>query len=56
MKKDLSQEIEIPEGIEASIENNSVSVKGNDGENKRLFNVDNIIFDWNLSEHLRVNC
>lgn len=35
MKKELSQEIEIPEGVEVSIESNEVSVKGPEGENTK---------------------
>ncbi len=39
MKKDLYQTIDIPEGIEANIEDNELTVKGPEGENKREFKV-----------------
>ena len=35
MKKSLFQEIEIPKGIEINIEENTLKVKGPEGENKR---------------------
>ncbi|MFW5846657.1 MAG: 50S ribosomal protein L6 [Nanoarchaeota archaeon] len=38
MKQSLYQEIEIPEGVEVSIQGNLVSVKGPEGENKKEFN------------------
>ncbi|MFC1710657.1 50S ribosomal protein L6 [Nanoarchaeota archaeon] len=44
MKKELFQEIEIPEGVEVSIEGNLISVKGSEGENKREFNINQLIF------------
>jgi len=37
MKKKLYQTIEIPEGIEVSLEGNTIVVKGPEGENKREF-------------------
>ncbi|MDO8528326.1 MAG: 50S ribosomal protein L6 [Nanoarchaeota archaeon] len=45
MKKDLSQTIEIPEGVEANIDGSSITVKGSKGENKRTFNVTNLSFE-----------
>ncbi len=45
MKKEIFQEIEIPEGVEANIEGNSIVVKGNKGENKRTFNITNLVFE-----------
>ena len=39
MKKELSVEVEIPEGVEVNIEGNSVNVKGSGGESKKTFNV-----------------
>lgn len=39
MKKELFQEIEIPEGIEADIDGKTVTVKGPKGEIKRKFNL-----------------
>ena len=38
MKKEIIQEIEIPEGVEITINKNEVLVKGDAGENKREFN------------------
>lgn len=45
MKKEIFQKIEIPEGIEADIEDNTLIVKGKEGENKRTFNPYKIIFE-----------
>ena len=38
MKKPLYQEVEIPEGVEVTLKDNSVTVKGPEGENKRELN------------------
>ena len=45
MKKNLSQEIEIPEGVEAKIEGNKLTVKGPEGENSREFNLGKVNFE-----------
>lgn len=45
MKKELFQTIEIPEGVEASIDRGSVTVKGKEGENKRTFNLGKLDFE-----------
>jgi len=45
MKKALSQEIEIPEGVEANVEGNKLIVKGAEGENSREFNIGKINFE-----------
>ena len=45
MKKELFQEIEIPEGVEANIEDSTLTVKGPEGENKRTFNTNNLSFE-----------
>jgi large subunit ribosomal protein L6 len=42
MKKLIKQIIEIPEGVEANINGNFVSVKGTEGENKREFKFGNL--------------
>ena len=39
MKKELFKEIDIPEGIEISIKEGEIIVKGPEGENKRDFNI-----------------
>ncbi|MBU2503975.1 MAG: 50S ribosomal protein L6 [Nanoarchaeota archaeon] len=39
MKKEIFQEIEIPEGVEVSVEEGLVKVKGPEGESERKFNV-----------------
>lgn len=44
MKKELSQIIEIPEGVEALLVENTLTVKGNEGENTRTFNVGRLDF------------
>jgi large subunit ribosomal protein L6 len=45
MKKKLYQTIEIPEGVEANFEENTLIVKGPEGENKREFNFINLDFE-----------
>ncbi len=45
MKKEIFQEIEIPEGVEAGIDGSSIIVKGSKGENKRTFNITNLSFE-----------
>ena len=45
MKKEFFQEIEIPEGVEANIEDSTLNVKGKEGENKRIFNTRNLAFE-----------
>ena len=45
MKRPLHQIIEIPEGVEASIDGGSVTVKGKEGENKRSFNFGKLDFE-----------
>jgi len=45
MKKELFQEIEIPEGIETQIQENSITIKGPEGENKKEFNLTNLKFE-----------
>ena len=45
MKKELSQNIEIAEGVEVSIEGNTFKVKGPVGENERTFNMNSLTFE-----------
>ncbi len=45
MKKELFQEIEIPEGVEAEIEGTTLKVRGREGENKRTFKVNKLKFE-----------
>ena len=45
MKKNILQEIEIPNDVEASIEDNILVIKGKEGENKRKFNTNKLIFE-----------
>ena len=42
MKKEITQEIEIPEGVEVTINGNEIVAKGEAGENKRVFTLHNI--------------
>ena len=44
MRKEIYQEIEIPEGIEVKIEGNSLNVKGSEGELEKSFNVNELDF------------
>ncbi len=45
MRKEIFQEIDIPEGVEVNLEEDTLVVKGPEGENKRNFNMRNIIFE-----------
>lgn len=45
MKKEISQEIEIPKDTEANIEGNMLTVKGKEGESKRTFNTNKLVFE-----------
>ena len=45
MKKKLSKIIEVPKGIEINLEGNKLTVKGPEGENKKTFNITNLIFE-----------
>lgn len=45
MKKEIFEEIEIPEGVEANIEGDTLTVKGSEGEDKRTFNTNNLVFE-----------
>ncbi len=45
MKKKLFQEIEIPEKVDVDIKENEISIKGPEGELKRKFNLNNLVFE-----------
>ncbi|HEB47013.1 MAG TPA: 50S ribosomal protein L6, partial [Candidatus Pacearchaeota archaeon] len=45
MKKELFQEIEIPEGVEAEIEGSTLKVMGKEGENKKTFKINKLKFE-----------
>ncbi len=45
MKREILQKIEIPEGVEATIEGHELTVKGKKGENKRKFSLGRIKFE-----------
>ncbi len=45
MKKELIEEIEIPEGVEVEIDGNRIIVKGAQGEIERKFNINKIFFE-----------
>ncbi len=45
MRKEIFQNIEIPEGVEAEIEGNTLTIKGKEGENKKTFNITNLVFE-----------
>jgi len=45
MRREIKQEIEIPEGIEINVERNAITVKGNEGENKRTFDTTKLVFE-----------
>lgn len=50
MKKTLTQKIKIPEGVEVSIDEGVLTVKGKVGENKREFNVAGLEFEKKCNE------
>jgi|TARA_Y100000310_G_scaffold167546_2_gene167366 large subunit ribosomal protein L6 len=45
MKKEIIQEVEIPKEVEVNIENNVFIIKGKEGENKKTFNTNKLIFE-----------
>ncbi len=45
MKKELFQEIEIPEGVEVTLEETKLNVKGPEGENNREFKIGRLDFE-----------
>lgn len=45
MRKEIFQNIEIPEGVEVNIEGNLLTIKGKEGENKKAFNITNLVFE-----------
>jgi len=45
MKKELSQTIEIPEGVEVNLEGKTLNVKGKEGEIKKTFNIVKLVFE-----------
>jgi len=45
MKKEIYQEIEIPEGVEVKLDRNVFSVRGANGENKKMFNLTRLEFE-----------
>lgn len=45
MRKEIFQEIEIPEGVEAEVVGNSLTIKGKEGETEKKFNINKIIFE-----------
>ena len=45
MRKEISQTIEIPEGVEANLEESTLKIKGPEGETQREFNFANIEFE-----------
>ena len=45
MKKEIFQNIEIPEGVEVSVEGTTLKVKGPAGENERAFKINSLEFE-----------
>jgi len=50
MRKEIIQSITIPEGIEAKIDKNLIFIKGPEGENKKEFNTNGLIFEKKENE------
>jgi large subunit ribosomal protein L6 len=44
MKKEIYQKINIPEDVEVDINGNSITVRGKEGENTRVFNLNKVEF------------
>jgi large subunit ribosomal protein L6 len=44
MRKEIFQNIEIPEGVEAEIKAGMLTIKGKEGENKRTFEIGDLTF------------
>lgn len=55
MKKEISEKIEIPEGIELIIEGNTITIKGPQGENKKKFDLKDLILHKEHS-HILISC
>jgi len=55
MKKEISQKVEIPEGIEMIIEGNVILVKGPQGEDKKKFDLKNLQIHKE-GNHLAISC
>ena len=45
MKKEIFQNIEIPEGVEVNLDGTVLTVKGKEGDNKRTFNTNKLVFE-----------
>jgi len=45
MKKEIFQNIKIPEGIEVNLDENTLTVNGPEGENKRTFDAAKLVFE-----------
>ena len=45
MKKEIFQNIEIPEGVEVNLDGSELIVKGKEGENKKTFNTNKLVFE-----------
>ncbi len=45
MKKELFQEIEIPEGINAEIDGNKITITGQEGKNEREFDLSGLVME-----------
>jgi len=45
MKKEIFEKIKIPKGVEVNLEGSTITIKGNEGENKRTFKTSNLVFE-----------
>lgn len=45
MKKEIFNQIEIPEGVEANIDMNLIKVKGKEGSLEKRFNINKLVFE-----------
>ncbi len=50
MKKEIFNQIEIPEGVEANIDGNLLKVKGNEGYVERRFDINNLVFEKKIKK------
>lgn len=55
MKKEISEKIEIPEGVEFSVEENMFIIKGPQGENKKKFDLKDLVVHKEHN-HILISC
>jgi len=51
-EKELQQTIEIPDGVEVNLDGSSVTIKGKEGEIKRIFDLGKLDFEKKIIKYL----